>query len=105
MAAAPITRRHAPGGIRWDRLGRIALLCVLGLVVYLYAGPTRTWFATWHQSKVRAAEVRALEAENARLRARRDALRRPATLEAEARRLGMVRGAEKAYVVRGLPPG
>jgi cell division protein FtsB len=103
-AAAPwAARGQSPQGIRWDRIGRVALLCVLGLVLYLYIGPTRTWVSTLHQSKLRAAELHALQAENAKLKARRDQLRKPATLEAEARRLGMVRGGEKGYVIRGLP--
>jgi cell division protein FtsB len=89
--------------IRWDRLGRIALLFIAALVIYLYVGPTRSWVTTYRQSKQRKGEVAALKRENARLTARRDELRRPATLETEARTLGMVRGAEKAYVVRGLP--
>ena len=42
-------------------------------------------------------------AENARLNARRRALGDPRTLEAEARKLGMVRPTERAYVVTGLP--
>ncbi len=37
--------------------------------------------------------------------ARRDELKKPETLERIARELGMVRAAEKAYVVTGLPPG
>ena len=48
MAAA----RH---GIRWDRVGRIALLCVLALVLYLYVGPTRTWISTWQEAKRQSA--------------------------------------------------
>jgi cell division protein FtsB len=103
MASARSLPRRPPQGIRWDRLGRVALLCVLGLVLYLYVGPTRSWFATWHESKVRAAQVRTLRAENAKLQAERKALQNPATLEADARKLGMVRGAEKGYVIRGLP--
>lgn len=89
--------------IRWDRLGRIALLFVGVLVVYLYIGPTANWFATLKESKRRQAQVAVLKRENARLVARRDALRRPSTLEAEARSLGMVRAGEKAYVITGLP--
>jgi hypothetical protein len=58
--------------IRWDRLGRWALLFVLALVVYLYVG--------------------------------RDDLRRASSLEREARRLGMVKAGERAYIVEGLPP-
>ena len=30
-------------------------------------------------------------------------LRRPAALEREARKLGMVKGGERSYVIRGLP--
>jgi cell division protein FtsB len=90
--------------IRWDRLGRIALLFVAALVIYLYIGPTRSWVTTYHESKQRKGELAALKRENERLTAHRDSLRRPATLETEARNLGMVRGGEKAYVVRGLPP-
>ena len=89
--------------IRWDRLGRIALLFVAALVIYLYIGPTRSWVITYKQSKQRKAEVAALKRENERLIARRDQLRKPSTLETEARTLGMVRGGEKAYVISGLP--
>jgi cell division protein FtsB len=90
-------------GIRWDRLGRCALLGVLALVVYLYIGPAANWVSTWQESKQRKAQVAKLEASNAALRERRAQLRDPATLETEARRLGMVRAGEKAYVVSGLP--
>ena len=93
----------APTRIRWDRLGRIALLFVVALVLYLYIGPTRAWVSTYRESKDRKAELAALERENARLRARRTELRKPLTLETEARRVGMVRGGEKAYVITGLP--
>jgi cell division protein FtsB len=116
MAAARTTRRSStaargsarrrgappPRGIRWDRLGRIALLFVLALVLYLYLAPTRSLVATWNESKQRRAQVTKLERANKRLRARRDALHKPATLEREARRLGMVRAGEKSYVVEGV---
>jgi cell division protein FtsB len=99
MAAA----RIAAARFRWDRLGRIALLCVLGLVLYLYIGPTRSWISTWQEAKHRRAEVAELQARNRALRARRDELRRPSALEREARKLGMVKAGERAYVVTGLP--
>jgi cell division protein FtsB len=94
--------RHAAARIRWDRVGRIALLVVLLGVVLLYVGPIRSYFSTWQESKTRAAEVAKLEGENARLRERRDELRNPRALEREARRLGMVKPGERAYVVEGL---
>ena len=94
-----------PRGIRWDRIARVALLCVLAFVVYLYIGPTINWISTYQEAGKRRAEVAQLRAENERLRTRRDELRKPATLEREARRLGMVRGGEKAFVIEGLPGG
>lgn len=93
----------SPTRIRWDRLGRIALLFVAVLVVYLYIGPTANWITTYRQSKERKQEVAVLKREHARLVARRDALRKASTLETEARSLGMVRAGEKAYVISGLP--
>jgi len=89
--------------IRWDRLGRWALLFVLALVLYLYIGPTKTWVSTWREAGEQREEVAALRAENERLRARRDELKRESALEREARRLGMVKAGERAYIVEGLP--
>ena len=92
-----------PRGIRWDRIARVALLFVLAFVVYLYIGPTYNWIVTYKEAGKRRAEVAQLRAENKRLRARRDDLRKTGTLEREARRLGMVRAGEKAYVIEGIP--
>jgi cell division protein FtsB len=89
--------------IRWDRVGRIALLCVLAFVLYLYIGPTRTWITTWGEAKERRAQVAELREENADLRRRQSELRRQATLEREARKLGMVKAGEKVYAIEGLP--
>lgn len=89
--------------IRWDRVGRIALLCVAALVVYLYIGPTSAWISTYRESKERKATLTALKQENQQLTARRDSLKQPETLERIARELGMVQAAEKPFVVSGLP--
>ena len=95
----------AGGGraIRWDRVGRVALLVVLLGVVALYVGPSISFFHTWQEAKARRGEVQALQAENARLRARKQALKDPRTLEREARRLGLVKPGERPFVVKGLP--
>jgi cell division protein FtsB len=89
--------------IRWDRLGRWALIAVLGFVLYLYVGPAASWVSAYREAGRKRAEVAALQAENAKLRERRKELRDPAALEREARRLGMVKAGEKAYVVEDLP--
>jgi cell division protein FtsB len=86
--------------IRWDRLGRWALIVVLGLVLYLYIGPALTWVSTYKEAGRKRAEVAALKAENQRLLDRRKYLRDPASLEREARRLGLVKAGEKSYVVQ-----
>jgi cell division protein FtsB len=89
--------------IRWDRLGRWALIVVLAFVVYLYIGPAASWVSTYNDAKRKRQDVAALKAENQRLRERRKELRDPASLEREARRLGMVKAGEKSYVIEGLP--
>jgi cell division protein FtsB len=89
--------------VRWDRIGRLALLFVLVLLLYLYVGPARSYWATFNNAKAKRADVARLERENARLRARQRALHQSSTLETEARRLGMVRPGEVPYVVRHLP--
>jgi cell division protein FtsB len=92
-------------GIRWDRVGRVALLAVLFGIVLLYAGPARSYVATLQESKQRHAELTKLQRENRSLRARRAELQRPAALEREARRLGMVKPGERPYVIENLPKG
>jgi cell division protein FtsB len=91
--------------IRWDRLSRVALLVVLVVLVYLYAGPARSYWSTLREAKERRAEVAVLKRENERLRARRQALHGVSALEREARRLGMVKSGERPYVLSHLPKG
>jgi cell division protein FtsB len=92
-------------GIRWDRVSRVALLVVLLGILGLYIGPARNYLSTMQQAKQRRAEVSQLKRENERLRARRAALSSTASLEREARRLGMVRAGELSYSVKHLPKG
>ncbi|HUR85427.1 MAG TPA: septum formation initiator family protein [Solirubrobacteraceae bacterium] len=91
--------------VRWDRVGRIALLFVGLLLIYLYINPLRTYVSTWQEAKTKRGEVAALQREHDALVRRQRALRSRGSVETEARRLGMVRRDERAYVVRGLPAG
>jgi cell division protein FtsB len=106
-APRPKTRPKVVAGggraIRWDRVGRVALLVVLLGVVALYVGPSISFFHTYREAQARRGEVSALQAENKRLRARRTALKNPRTLEREARRLGLVKPGERPFIVKGLP--
>ena len=90
-------------GIRWDRVGRTALLCVLGLMIYLYVGPARGLMEAFGEAADKREQVAALKARNDALRTRKAQLLQPSTLELEARKLGMVRAGERAYVIKNLP--
>ena len=89
--------------IRWDRVGRIALLATLIVIVLSYASPARQWIRQSGTAKHQKQDLADLTTENAKLKRRLRALRDPGALEREARRLGMVRVGERAYVVENLP--
>jgi cell division protein FtsB len=89
--------------VRWDRLGRYALLAVAVLLVYLYIGPARTYISTWHEVREKRGEVAQLQHEHRALLARKRELESNAGLEREARRLGYIDPGERGYVVNGLP--
>lgn len=81
----------------------MALLAVLAVVMLLYISPVSHWITQSRTAAAQRQELRLLEQENTRLRARSRALRRPDALEREARRLGMVRTGERAYSIEDLP--
>lgn len=89
--------------VRWDRLGRLAMLCVLVALVYLYISAGVHMLSTWHQSHRDSAAVATMEREHRSLLDQRAALTAPGTLETEARQLGMMKPGEQPYVVTGLP--
>jgi cell division protein FtsB len=90
--------------IRWDRVGRTALLLVLGAIVLLYVPPVSHWVTQSQTADRYEAELEQLEREREELRQRAAELRGPAAIEREARRLGMVREGERALSVENLPP-
>lgn len=89
--------------IRWDRLGRGALLGVLGVILLLYISPAKHWITQSQTASHQDAELRELKREHARLENQVRNLRRPGSLEREVRRLGMVREGERAYSIENLP--
>jgi cell division protein FtsB len=86
--------------IRWDRLGRWALIGVFALVLYLYIGPALSWISTYREAGRQRAQVAELRLENQRLRERKAELSTAGALEREARRLGMVKAGERAYIIK-----
>jgi cell division protein FtsB len=99
----PAQKRAGRGGIRWDRLARVSLLLVLLAVLVSYLGPAHNYIESWRLAKQTRAELQQLRADNDRLRDRAKRLRDSNTIELEARRIGMARPGERAYVIRGLP--
>jgi cell division protein FtsB len=89
--------------IRWDRLGRLALLGTLIVILLLYLSPAKHWLQQSSTAGAQREELEELSQENRELKKRVRALRDPGALEREARRLGMVRQGERAYVIEGLP--
>jgi hypothetical protein len=103
-AAPPRARsRPAPARLRWDRLGRIAMLCVVVVLLYLYASAGVSLLSTWKEARQDSAQVVSLERQHAVLQAQHAALTSPGTLIEEARRIGMMRPGEHTYVISGLP--
>ncbi|HLM27268.1 MAG TPA: septum formation initiator family protein [Thermoleophilaceae bacterium] len=105
--AAHVPRRRYSSGrrgpIRWDRVGRVALLVVLAIILALYVSPAKHWIEQSGTAGAEREELGRLKSEQDRLESQVRDLRRPAALEREARKLGMVKGGERSYVIRGLP--
>jgi cell division protein FtsB len=110
MAIAPaVSRRSSPPGlaavahIRWDRVGRLAMLCVLAAIAYLYLSAGLSLLSTWRESKHDSAQVLVLERQNRMLTRQHAELLSSGMLQAQARRMGMIRPGELAFLVSNLP--
>ena len=77
----------------------MALLGVLGVIVLLYIPPVTHWFQQSGTAARGHAQVRQLKRERALLESRLRALTGPGAVERAARELGMVKLAERPYVV------
>jgi cell division protein FtsB len=98
------TGRPGEGRIRWDRVGRVALLALLAIVLALYAPPLKQWLAQSRAADEQRRTLHALEREHDRLATRARELRQEPALEREARRYGMVRRGERAFVIQPSAP-
>jgi cell division protein FtsB len=73
------------------------------VVAALYVKQGLSLLSTHAQAAQQLTIVHRLQRENARLERQRASLNDPATIERDARALGMVRPGERPYVVTGLP--
>ena len=91
--------------IRWDRLGRWALLFVLALVALpLHRPDAHLGLDLAGGEAASASEVATLRAENEKLRAHEASLQRQLRARARgARGSAWCKAGERAYIVEGLP--
>ena len=90
-------------GIRWDRVGRVALITTLGVIMLLYVSPALHLLEQSRTAGEQRSELSELTAKNRELKRRLRELRSPGALERQARRLGMIRIGERSYVIENLP--
>ena len=93
-----VVRRPA-NTIHWHRVGRVALLVVLGIIVLLYIRPVTHWLQQRSTAAHARADLQALQAEHRRLELRLHSLAGPHAIERQARSMGMVKQGERAYVI------
>jgi cell division protein FtsB len=103
---APRKRRPAarsgPSRIKWDRIGRIALVVVLAAVLYSYLNPALDFVKTYTATTEAKANLRSLQRESTKLHAIVKSADDPLVVEREARAQGMIAEGETPIVVRGL---
>lgn len=80
----------------------MALVLVLFGVMVSYLNPVVNLVDAWRDSKVGEETLVELQRENASLQSQVDRAEDPLTMEREARKLGMVKPGEQAYVIDGL---
>ena len=80
----------------------MALVIVLFGVMVSYLNPVVNLVDAWRDSKVGEDTLVELQRENASLASQVERAEDPLTMEREARKLGMVKPGEQAYVIDGL---
>jgi hypothetical protein len=89
--------------IKWHRVGRLALLFVLFVIVLLYIRPVAHWVQQRSTAAHSRADLHDLQREHDRLQARLQQLSGTGAVEREARKMGMVRRGERPYVIEQTP--
>lgn len=105
MASATAARRRSPSAhsrpaIQWHKVGRLALLFMLFVILLLYIRPVAHWIQQRSTAAHSTADLRDLQAEHDRLKTRLEQLSATGGIEREARKMGMVRRGERPYVIQ-----
>jgi cell division protein FtsB len=106
MARRPAPRRpaqrRAPSRIKWDRVGRIALVVVLAAVLYSYLNPAIDFVKTYTATTAAKEKLHRLLHENRKLHEGVQSADDPVVIDRKARAQGMVSPGETPIVLRGL---
>lgn len=107
----PPHRRPAPrknagrpgvGRIHWDRFGRVVFVLVVALLVVATIKPTWNAIHSYRQAGHAKERLHQAQAENSTLERQVKRAESEATLQREARRQGMIKPGEQAWVVNGI---
>ena len=93
--------RRSPSRIKWDRVGRIALVLVLFAVAYSYLNPAIDLFKTYQSTTAAKAEFHQLLRENKQLHRAIQNSDAPPVVAAAARKQGMVAEGETPFLFHG----
>jgi hypothetical protein len=94
--------RKSASRIKWDRVGRIALVLVLFAVAYSYLNPAIDLFKTHQATSAAKVEFHELLRENKQLHRAVQSADEPAEVERTARRQGLIAEGERPFVLHGL---
>jgi hypothetical protein len=94
-----VTRRLPTSRVGWDRKFRFVMIGSLLLVGWIGLKAGLALMQARSQASQESSLISSLESEHRTLVARERALYQPATIENDARALGMVRAGERAYVI------
>jgi cell division protein FtsB len=97
--ARSVAASRPRSSIQWHKVGRLALLFTLFVIVLLYIRPVAHWIQQRSTAAHSQSDLRALQREHDRLESRLNQLSGAGAIEREARKMGMVRRGERPYVV------
>jgi cell division protein FtsB len=98
-----VTLRAPHPRVRWERVGRVALLVVLAVVIGLYAQRAISFLTARTEANRQNAIVARLKHQNAYFEQRQRSLDDLSSILVQARKLGMVRPGEQPYAIIGQP--
>jgi cell division protein FtsB len=94
-----VSQRLPKSKVGWDRKFRTVMVLVFCLVGWIGVKAGLSMYSAQQQASAESATLQSLKLQNRQLRDRKQALSQNATVERDARHLGMVRAGERPYVV------